>query len=965
MVNPVSQATFQPPQREEAPAVVPAVAAAIADHGQPSALPNRLPARGGSRANPQAIALRASLNPLFTTDPVGTSQSHVLSQEATMGLTGDLDQKMTILSQKFRGIFGATVGPEVFAHAQPILDLMTQPDAAFEDRMQLANAYINRYKDTNPQAIINLAKMIDCQLLVYGMVEDREHFPHAAHSTAIEESIQSLAGQCDNDPNAIRQLLSKMTVASVFTAHPTQLHHPLSILRLHEARDTLDDPAVLHATCVDLWNDSGVRPARPTVHNEAQDNVPYLQMAQREIRRVHKTIDRSIEKHAGPASIRPLVRIDSWIGGDRDGNVAVDAGVIKRVMAVQADVALQRYQDKLSPDKLQKTDSLRALLDRYAPGKADRLVRRIETTRQQFSYAAGETAMPPLHAHQAYQTHQQFTAELEQLHVALPDGAARAKLSRFIREVDGLGFHAASVDVRQNSSAHEQSVADLFRQAGIVEDYTNLSEEEKQTALLHHIFAAEDKNLFDPAKTYTPDTEKELAIFHTMRDMQAQYGERAMPNYIIANTENVSDLLEPLVLLKEVGLAGKDGLKMNIIPLIETVPDLKNGRAIVGDLLKNDAYRDWIKARDNTQQVMVGYSDSNRLDGPLASNWQVQKALVYLQDICKEYEVDLLISHGRGGTVARGAGVDFQQEIDSHPSGSSERGMRQTEQGEEIAKKFGDPKTAERSLHSMTAATIKASLSNSNLQTAQHHDTYHDVMEHLCEKSIQTYRQLMHDTPALVDYYNQATPVGYVSHLNAGSRAASRKTQPDDRLKLDQLRAIPWVAGWNQSRAMLPSWYGIGSSMDAHVRSSPDQPINPEKLQELQQMYQRWPFFKTLIDRTESTLAQADLGIVKHYAGLVKEKDIGLKVYEHVQQEFDLTKNVVLAIKQSDTVLQENDMMASGLKRKSSFLDTANALQIALLGAERSETNDEVKKELRNGIGNTMQAIQSGLGRFG
>jgi phosphoenolpyruvate carboxylase len=932
-----------------------------------------------TRSESSRIAARTLLRgTIGVTDSASTSTStaasarHRVSFSADLeapGRHGDLDQKMAAINRQFLAIFRAEVGLEVFDAARPVLDLMRNPEAPFGQRRQAVDAFVSKYKTSNPAALRDLAKMIDCQLLVYGTAEAdaRARSARTGSSNALDSSIELLAEHHDHNPETMRRTLSSMTVTSVLTAHPTNLHNPESINRLHSASHRLDDPGVLRETCAALWQNSGVRPNRPSVHNEAENNTPHLKRMQREIRRVHKQIDQSIERHAGPAVVEPILNVDSWIGGDRDGNVLVDAAVMRGVVALQADVALARYAEKLGAGRLRKSDSFRSLIEAHAPEEAARITERIAVTRRTLAASAMEKAGAAAtqdaagNPAAAYASPEALIADLEGLRGRLPAGDAQARLSRFTREIAGAGFHTASIDVRQNSASHEDSVADLLREAGIVADYAALPEAEKQALLWQRLLAPDSTTLYDPAGAHSPQTHKEMDIFRAIGDVQAQYGERAMPNYIIANTESVSDILEPMVLLKEVGLAGAGGLKMNIVPLIETVPDLKNGREIVGTLLAHPQYRAWLKERDNIQQIMVGYSDSNRLDGPLASNWEIQKALVYLQEVAAENDVDLLVFHGRGGTVARGAGLHPEQEVDMLPSGAARRGLRHTEQGEEIAIKYGTAEAAAHHLQTVTAATIDANMPHHVLETR----SYHDAMEKMSTRSSQVYRQLVNGHPGFLDYYNQATPVGYVGDLNAGSRASSRSNLADGQLKLEQLRAIPWVAGWNQSRAMVPAWYGMGTSLQEHLSAAETGPLAAKKLEQLQDMYQKWPFFRSLIDRTESELAKVDLTIVRGYADLVRTEGVGDAIHADLKQEFERTRETVLSIKQSGALLETEPAAASSLARKAPILDTANALQISLIAAERGETDAEVKHALRKGVVGTMQAIQSGLGRFG
>ena len=877
------------------------------------------------------------------------------------GLHGDLDQKMATINKHFLAIYQQQVSGKVFARSQPVLQLLHDPSASFQTRRQAVDAFVAHYQHSQPQAILDLVKLIDCQLTVYSLAEDQVEAAAAPHATAIRDSVRLLAEHCNGDQMAMTNRLGDMTVAPVLTAHPTNLHNPQAVHQLHQASQGWQDPIALRKACMDLWAESGARSQRPSVRAEAEHNVPHLQRMQREIRRIHKSIDHDIALEAGPTLIKDLVHAESWIGGDRDGNIAVDASTMKDIMALQADVALWRYQDKLSSARGQKNDSLRSMLDRHAPGEATKIFSRLESTRHTLGsrHAEDVTQFDRVHA---YRNPQQLIDDLVSLRVGLPNTAVQNKLSRFIREVEGAGFHMAAVDVRQNSAAHQESVAELLDKAGIASGYADLPEPTKQAILWQRLTAEDDQPLFSTEKNYSAQTTKEMAIFRAIADIHARYGRQAMPNYIIANTETVSDLLEPMVLLKEVRLAGVDGLKMNIVPLIETVPDLQNGREIVGALLRHPQYRTWLKQGDNMQQVMVGYSDSNRLDGPLASNWGIEKALHYLQDVAQENGVRLLVFHGRGGTVSRGAGADAKHEIEMLPDGAALHGYRCTDQGEEIAIKYGTIQAAAHNLRGTTAAAIKASVPRNPLEIPAHHA----VMEKLSQRSAQAYRALIVENPKLIEFFNDATPVGYTPHLNAGSRAAARNNLMDQKVNLAQLRAIPWVAAWTQSRAMLPAFMGIGTAMDEHLRpGGPDQPMQPEPLGQLQSMYHRMPFFKQVIDRTEGELAKVDLPILRQYTSLVKDKDTGTAIYAEIAAEFHRAKDVVLAIKQKEVLLEGDPERRDSLARRAPVLDTANALQISLIDAQRKAGNEPLKTTLVKGVVGSMQAIQSGIGRFG
>jgi phosphoenolpyruvate carboxylase len=455
--------------------------------------------------------------------------------------------------------------------------------------------------------------------------------------------------------------------------------------------------------------------------------------------------------------------------------------------------------------------------------------------------------------------------------------------------------------------------------------YLSLNEGEKAAVLEREL--AGPRPLRVPQLAYSEAVERELAVLAAAAQVQRRFGAAMVSKYIISHCESVSDLLETGVLLREAGLLGPDALSVDVIPLFETIGDLERCGDIMRAALAQPLYRGWVRMRGDEQEVMLGYSDSNKDGGYVASNWTLYKATARLMQVCRGHGVRLRLFHGRGGTVGRGGGPSYEAVL-SQPPGSVDGALRLTEQGEVIASKYADPENGRRNLEILVAATMEASLGSKESQT-ETDSRFAVIMEELARLALKQYRNLV-QTPRFMDYFRAATPFSEIASLNIGSRPASRKPSQ----KLEDLRAIPWVFSWSQSRAMLPGWYGFGGAVSAWLESGKG------TLAELREMHARWPFFRAMLSNLDMVLAKTDLGIARRYAELVDDRALSKSVFRDIENEWHAARDRLFAITGATEFLADNPTLARSIRNRFAYLDPLNHLQVELLRRYRGGDQD-------------------------
>jgi phosphoenolpyruvate carboxylase len=554
----------------------------------------------------------------------------------------------------------------------------------------------------------------------------------------------------------------------------------------------------------------------------------------------------------------------------------------------------------------------------------------------------------------AYAKADELRADLDVLYDSLTDNGspslARGRLRQLRRAVDAFGFHLASVDLRQNSDVHERAVAELFAAAGAGADYRAADEDARVAMLLTELTSA--RPLASPHLAYSEPIAAELATLAAAAAARRRYGPDAVRHYVISKTDGVSDVLEVAVLLKEVGLLHprEARLEVDIVPLFETIADLRRCAEVMDRLLAFPDYRRLLNPRGDVQEVMLGYSDSNKDGGYLTSIWELYKAQVALVDVFRRHGVGLRLFHGRGGSVGRGGGPSYQA-ILAQPPGAIQGAIRVTEQGEVIAAKYSNAEVGRRNLETLAAATLEATLLAP--EQAAPPPTYLAAMEALSASAFAAYRELVYETEGFERYFRQSTVVGEIASLNIGSRPASRTASS----RIEDLRAIPWVFSWSQCRLMLPGWYGFGTAAEAWLAAHPG-----DGLATLRQMYRDWPFFQSALSNMDMVLAKSDLAIASRYAELVTDTALREAVFGRLSAEWRRSIDAVLAIIEQPTLLDGNPLLARSIRNRFPYIDPLHHVQIELLKRHRAGDHDP---QVVDGIHLSINGIAAGLRNSG
>jgi len=775
--------------------------------------------------------------------------------------------------------------------------------------------------------------------------------------------------------------LARALIVPVLTAHPTEVQRQ-SILDCERgiaaALSQLEDErlpagrrerieARLHARVLTLWQTAMIRLARLRVIDEIENALSFYRLTfLAEVPRLYAEIEAAL----GGRPVPVLLRMGSWIGGDRDGNPFVTAEVLRAAVTRQARTAFAHYLEEVHALGAELSMSLRllqptaALLGLAGAAKDPSQHRHDEPYRQALSgiyarlaaTAAARTGfVPPREPHRAaepYPDEAAFAADLQVIadslasHGASPLCAVRLKPLQCALRV--FGFHLAAIDLRQNADVHESVVAELLAAVGVHSGYLSL-DEPARVALLERELAT-PRPLVSQHLAYSETTRSELDILRAAAQFHALYGPAALPHYIISKAASVSDLLEVALLLKEVGLYTLDGgLAMDIVPLFETIADLENARGVMRAAFGLPAYRNWVARRGEVQEVMLGYSDSNKDGGYLTANWALHRAQRALVEVHREAGVRLRLFHGRGGTVGRGGGPAYDA-IRAQPRGAVDGAIRLTEQGEIIGSKYADADVGRRNLETLVAATLEASFQRPG--SGESGGRFDAVMDALSERSYAAYRSLVYETPGFADYFRAATPIAELAELNIGSRPASRTASP----RIEDLRAIPWVFSWSLCRLMLPGWYGFGAAVDAWCADRPD------GMAILREMVREWLFFRTVTANMEMVLAKSDLAVASRYADLVPDAALRDAVFGRIREEWQRTVRAVQAITGRDSLLADNPSLARSIRDRLPYLDPLNHLQVELLRRHRSGQTDE---RVKRGIHLAINGIAAGLRNSG
>jgi phosphoenolpyruvate carboxylase len=926
-------------------------------------------------------------------EPIGAVQRTRVGREATEPMREDIRLLGSILGETVR----EQNGDEVFELVERARVESFRVRRSEIDRAELARMF----DGIDVHKAIPVIRAFTHFALLANVAEDihRER-RRAIHVQAGEppqdSSLEATYRKLDADrldSGTVADALKGALVSPVITAHPTETRRrtvfdtqhritELMRLRLHghaETREGRDITEELRRHVLTLWQTALVRLQRLKIQDEIEVGLRYYHAAFFEVvPQINSEVQSALRARWPDAHLlaEPIVRMGSWIGGDRDGNPNVTADVVRLATGSAASTALGHYfieltslEEELSMSArlVSVTDELAALADAcHEPARFDEPYRRaLRVIHGRLSATAADILdRQPAHqldlGLQAYLTPEELLADLDVVDASLRAGGsaliADDRLARLREAVHDFGFHLSGLDLRQNSEVHEEVVAELLAWAGVHPDYASLTEPERVELLAAELatrrpLTRDDARLSELAR-------KELDIVAAAARAIELFGPEAVPNYIISMCQSVSDMLEAAILLKEVGVLdvanGVSGdhptSSVGVVPLFETIDDLQRGASILETALDLPVYQALVASRGGSQEVMLGYSDSNKDGGYLAANWALYRAELDLVESARKTGIRLRLFHGRGGTVGRGGGPSYEA-ILAQPPGAVKGSLRITEQGEVIAAKYAEPIMAHRNLETLVAATLESTLLDVEGLGDDAGPAY-QVLDDLAARAQRAYAELVHETPGFVEYFEASTPVSEIGALNIGSRPTTRKPTTS----ISDLRAIPWVLAWSQSRVMLPGWYGTGTAFADWIAEGDG------RLEVLQDLYRRWPFFRAVLSNMAQVLAKADMGLAARYSELVRDETLRRRVFDKIVAEYRRTIEMHKLITGQDDLLADNPALARSVFNRFPYLEPLNHLQVELLRRYRSGDQDEL---VQRGILLTMSGLASALRNSG
>jgi phosphoenolpyruvate carboxylase len=838
------------------------------------------------------------------------------------------------------------------------------------------------------------------------LAEDRHHIRrrqvHERAGDTQEGSIEVALARlrwAGINARTVAQTLAHSHLSPVLTAHPTEVQRKSildaerDIARLLAERDDIRaralprdallarelaaNEAQIRARVMQLWQTRLLRYTKLTVADEIETALSYYEATfLREIPKLYA----QLEQELGPQHpVASFLHMGQWIGGDRDGNPNVSAQTLDYALRRQCEVAVRHYLTELF--RLGSELSLSALLVDVTPAmqaladsspdtnehRRDEPYRRAVTGMYARLAASlkeltgGDAARHALPPRNPYPRAEDFLADLRTIRDSLlahhGGPLVQQRLQALIRAVEVFGFHLATVDLRQSSDQHEAVVAELLAVARIEPAYGKLAEPARRELLLRML--GEARALRVLGADYSELARQELAIFETAQRLRARFGPQAIRHYIISHAETVSDLLEVLVLQKEVGLLhgtldGQARADLIVVPLFETIADLRNAATIMREFHALPGIARLLQRSGAEQDIMLGYSDSNKDGGIFTSNWELYRAEIALvalfDELAQSHAIRLRLFHGRGGTVGRGGGPSYQA-ILAQPPGTVRGQIRLTEQGEVIASKYANPEIGRRNLETLVAATLEATLLQPTKTAPK---AFLEAAQVLSEASRKAYRALVYETPGFTEYFFSGTPIREIGELNIGSRPASRKATRS----IEDLRAVPWSFSWAQSRLTLNGWFGFGSAVEAFVAAGE----RKQNVALLQKMYRHWPFFRTLLSNMDMVLAKSDLALGSRYSELVPDARLRRRVFGAIEAEWQRTVDALSLITGERQRLAGNPALARSIKHRFPYIDPLHHLQVELVRRWRQGSADDRE---RTGIHLAINGIAAGLRNTG
>ena len=885
-----------------------------------------------------------------------------------------IKEEVTILTDLLEEVTKNMLSPETFEKIIALKELAAAGnyEGLNEIVQSLSNkemSYISRYFSILP-LLINISEDVDLAFEInYQNNVGQDYLGKL--STTID-----LVAEKEN----AAEILEHLNVVPVLTAHPTQVqrttmldltnHIHVLLRKYRDVRMGLLNEQKWHNNLRRyieiIMRTDMIREKKLKVTNEITNVMEYYNSSfLQAVINLTEEYKRLAKQHGIDLKNPTPITMGMWIGGDRDGNPYVTAETLKKSALTQCEVIMNYYDTKVA--NLYREFSLstgivkvsEAVQEMAYLSEDNSIYREKELYRRAFYYIQTKLKntktyfIDQIKTEPHYHKIEEFKHDLLAIKQSLLENKGEAMISgeftELLQAVEVFGFYLASIDMRQDSSVHEACVAELLASAGIVEHYSELSEDEKCHVLLNEL-------LYDPrilSATHTKKSallQKELEIFQTARELKDKLGDAVIKQTIISHATSVSDLLELAVMHKEVGLIDKEFARVQIVPLFETIEDLDNSYDTMKKYLSLPIAQKWIASNNNYQEIMLGYSDSNKDGGYLSSCWTLYKAQQQLTAIGDEFGVKITFFHGRGGTVGRGGGPTYEA-ITSQPLRSINDRIRLTEQGEVIGNKYGNKDAAYYNLEMLVSATINRMITKKKSDTSTS-NRYEHIMDQVVERSYQIYRDLVFGNEHFYDYFFESSPIKAISSFNIGSRPAARKTITE----IGGLRAIPWVFSWSQSRVMFPGWYGVGSSFKEFIDENPE-----ENLAFLRKMYKNWPFFQSLLSNVDMVLSKSNMNIAFEYAQLCEDKEVQ-EIYYTILDEWQLTKNVILAIEDYDDLLEENPYLRSSLDYRMRYFNILNYIQLELIKRQR---RGELSPDEERLIHVTINGIATGLRNSG
>jgi len=884
-----------------------------------------------------------------------------------------VQEEVLILTELLEDITKNMLAPETFDKIMQLKNLSTSEDYQGLNKLvtSLSNEemiYISRYFSILP-LLINISEDVD---LAYEI--NHQNNVDQDYLGKLSTTIKMVAEK----ENAV-EILEKLNVVPVLTAHPTQVqrksmldltNHIHNLLRKYrDVKLGLINKEKWHTDLrryieIIMQTDM-IREKKLKVTNEITNVMEYYQSSflnavprlTAEYKKLAK--EQGIElQHPKP------ITMGMWIGGDRDGNPFVTAETLNKSALTQCEVIMNYYDEKiynlyrefsLSTSIVNVSDKVREMALKSQDNSIYRekeLYRRALFDIQAKMRATKTYLIKDKDVHPRYATADEFYQDLLAIRDSLLENKGEYLISgefvELMQAVEIFGFYLASIDMRQDSSVHEACVAELLASAGINDHYSDLSEDEKCALLLKEL--EEDPRILSATHAEKSELlEKELSIFKAARKLKDKLGENVIRQTIISHATSVSDMLELAIMLKEVGLVDAQKARVQIVPLFETIEDLYHSEETMRRYFSLPLAKKWIASKDNYQEIMLGYSDSNKDGGYLSSCWTLYKAQQQLTAIGDEFGVKVTFFHGRGGTVGRGGGPTYEA-ITSQPLKSIKDRIRLTEQGEVIGNKYGNKDAAYYNLEMLVSAAINRMITKKKSDTNTS-NRYEAIMDQVVDRSYDIYRDLVFGNEHFYDYFFESSPIKAISSFNIGSRPAARKTITE----IGGLRAIPWVFSWSQSRVMFPGWYGVGSSFKEFIDQDPD------NIEILRDMYQNWPFFQSLLSNVDMVLSKSNMNIAFEYAKLCEDEEVQA-IYYTILDEWQLTKDVILAIEGYDELLAENSYLKDSLNYRMPYFNILNYIQLELIKRQR---RGELSTDEERLIHTTINGIATGLRNSG